>query len=80
MRVSDSTPSARRTWSGTSASPGGVRDALLGLAESLGSNVLLVQFNQGAMPHEMFLRQIERSAEEVLPAIQRYDVTRMLAT
>ena len=60
-------------------SPAEVRDALLGLAESLGSNVLLVQFNQGAMPHEMFLRQIERFAAEVLPDIHRHDVTKVLA-
>jgi len=60
-------------------SPAEVRDALLGLAESLGSNIVLVQFNQGAMPHEMFLRQIERFGAEVLLDIQRHDVTKGLA-
>ena len=56
-----------------------VRDSLLALAEALGSNVLLLQFNQGAMPHEMFLRQIERFAAEVLPVLKRHDVTKVLA-
>jgi len=60
-------------------SPAEVRDALLALAEALGSNVLLLQFNQGAMPHEMFLRQIERFAAEVLPDLKRHDVTKVLA-
>ena len=60
-------------------SPAEVRDSLLALAEALGSNVLLLQFNQGAMPHEMFLRQIERFAAEVLPDLKRHDVTKVLA-
>ena len=59
--------------------PAEVRDSLLALAQALGSNVLLLQFNQGAMPHEMFLRQIERFAAEVLPDLQRHDVTKVLA-
>jgi alkanesulfonate monooxygenase SsuD/methylene tetrahydromethanopterin reductase-like flavin-dependent oxidoreductase (luciferase family) len=60
-------------------SPAEVRDSLLALAEALGSNVLLLQFNQGAMPHEMFLHQIERFAAEVLPDLKRHDVTKVLA-
>ena len=56
-------------------SPAQVTDALVELAGALGSNVLLLQFNQGAMPHEMFLRQIERFAADVLPALQRHRVT-----
>ena len=59
-------------------SPTEVRDALLALAESLGSNVLLLQFNQGAMPHEMFLRQIERFAADVLPDLKRHEVSATL--
>jgi alkanesulfonate monooxygenase SsuD/methylene tetrahydromethanopterin reductase-like flavin-dependent oxidoreductase (luciferase family) len=55
-------------------SPAEVRDALIGLAEALGSNVLLLQFNQGAMPHEMFVNQIRRFAAEVLPDLRGYTV------
>ena len=55
-------------------SPAEVRDQLIGLGEALGSNVLLVQFNQGAMPHDMFMNQIRRFAADVLPAVQRHQV------
>src|SRR5262249_11082149 len=55
--------------------PAEVRDALVSLAEALGSNVLLVQFNQGAMPHDMFVRQIQRFAAEVLPDLRKHQVT-----
>jgi alkanesulfonate monooxygenase SsuD/methylene tetrahydromethanopterin reductase-like flavin-dependent oxidoreductase (luciferase family) len=58
-------------------SPAEVRDALIGLAEALGSNVLLLQFNRGAMPHAMFMRQIRRFAAEVLPDLQRHAVRAM---
>jgi alkanesulfonate monooxygenase SsuD/methylene tetrahydromethanopterin reductase-like flavin-dependent oxidoreductase (luciferase family) len=60
-------------------SPGQVRDTLIGLAESLGSNVLLVQFNQGAMPHGMFVDQIRRFARDVLPDLKRHVVTKVVA-
>jgi alkanesulfonate monooxygenase SsuD/methylene tetrahydromethanopterin reductase-like flavin-dependent oxidoreductase (luciferase family) len=59
-------------------SPAEVRDQLIALGEALGSNVLLLQFNQGAMPHDMFVSQIRRFAEDVLPAVQRHQVTRSL--
>lgn len=53
-------------------SPAEVRDALLGLSAALGSNILLVQFNQGAMPHEMFMQQIQRFAAEVMPDLRKH--------
>jgi alkanesulfonate monooxygenase SsuD/methylene tetrahydromethanopterin reductase-like flavin-dependent oxidoreductase (luciferase family) len=56
-------------------SPAQVRDQLIALAEALGSNTLLVQFNQGAMPHEMFMNQIRRFAADVLPHLHRHNVT-----
>ena len=58
-------------------SPAQVRDALIELADALGSNVLLLQFNQGAMPHDMYLRQIRRFADEVLPDLRRHTVTKV---
>jgi alkanesulfonate monooxygenase SsuD/methylene tetrahydromethanopterin reductase-like flavin-dependent oxidoreductase (luciferase family) len=60
-------------------SPAQVRDALLDLAESLGSNRLLIQFNQGAMPQAMFLEQIRRFAQDVLPELKRHVVTKVVA-
>jgi hypothetical protein len=34
-----------------------------------------IAFNQGAMPHEMFVRNLQRIGTEVLPAIQAHAVT-----
>jgi hypothetical protein len=36
---------------------------LLELAEALGSDTVLVQFNQGAMPQAMLMEQIKRFGE-----------------
>ncbi|HKB25965.1 MAG TPA: ATP-binding cassette domain-containing protein [Methylomirabilota bacterium] len=57
--------------------PADVRDALIGLADALGAGTLLLQFNQGAMPHEMFVNPIRRFAAEVLPAVRRHTVTKV---
>ena len=75
MTADDLKGNERLCW----GSPAEVRDALIRLAESLGSNTLLVQFNQGAMPHEMFLRQIKRFAQEVLPDLKKHVVTKVVA-
>jgi len=60
-------------------SPAEVAETLIGLGEALGANTLLVQFNQGAMPHEMFVRQLRRFAAEVLPAVRQHTVKVALA-
>jgi alkanesulfonate monooxygenase SsuD/methylene tetrahydromethanopterin reductase-like flavin-dependent oxidoreductase (luciferase family) len=75
MTADDLKTNERLCW----GSPAQVRDQLLGLAEALGSNILLVQFNQGAMPHDMFVNQIRRFATEVMPDLRRHVVTRALA-
>ena len=51
MSMEDLARNERLCW----GTPEQVRETLIGLAESLGSNTVLVQFNQGAMPHEMFV-------------------------
>ena len=71
MTAEDLERNERLCW----GTPEQVRDALIGLAEALGANTVLVQFNQGAMPHEMFVRQIQRFGAEVLPAIKPHEVT-----
>jgi hypothetical protein len=71
MTADDLRSNERLCW----GSPAEVRDQLIGLGEALGSNVLLLQFNQGAMPHDMFVNQIRRFATDVLPAVQRHQVT-----
>jgi hypothetical protein len=35
----------------------------------------MLNFNQGAMPYEMFLQNLERFGKEVLPAVQAHQVT-----
>jgi alkanesulfonate monooxygenase SsuD/methylene tetrahydromethanopterin reductase-like flavin-dependent oxidoreductase (luciferase family) len=71
MTAEDLERNERLCW----GTPEQVRDALIGLAEALGANTVLVQFNQGAMPHEMFVNQIQRFGAEVLPAIKPHEVT-----
>jgi len=71
--MADLERSERLCW----GTPVQVRDALLGLAEALGANILLLQFNQGAMPHEMFVRRIRRFAAEVLPDLRKHTVTKV---
>ena len=51
-----------------------VTTKLIGSAEALGSNILLVSLNHGAMPGDMFKEQIRRFAKEVLPALQAHEV------
>jgi hypothetical protein len=48
---------------------------LIELGESLGAGTLMLNFNQGAMPHEMFVQNVERFGKEVLPAVQAHAVT-----
>jgi len=54
-----------------------VIDKLIGDAEHYGANALLLMMNLGAMPHELFLKQIRRFAKEVLPALQAHEVKRV---
>ena len=58
-------------------SPGEVQEALIERAEAVGSNTLLLNFNRGAMPHELFVRTLERFGQEVLPGLQAHQVTRV---
>ena len=58
-------------------SPEEVRDSLIELSDQLGASTLMLNFNQGAMPHDMFMRNVRRFGEEVLPAVQAHQVTRV---
>jgi alkanesulfonate monooxygenase SsuD/methylene tetrahydromethanopterin reductase-like flavin-dependent oxidoreductase (luciferase family) len=75
MTAEDLKRSDRLCW----GTPAQVGEALVELAEALGASTLLLQFNQGALPHAMFMNQIRRFAAEVLPALQRHRVTKALA-
>jgi len=63
--------SERLAW----GTPEQVRDTLIELASALGAGTLMLNFNQGAMPHALFLHNLERFGQEVLPALQAHQVT-----
>ncbi len=68
---------AQQAENGPWGSPKRVADCIIAEAERLGSDTLIVSMNRGAMPQEMFLRQIHRFGTEVLPILQRHKVTRV---
>ena len=71
MTLDDVQRNERVCW----GTPEEVRDSLIELADSLGGNTLMLNLNQGAMPHEMFMRNVKRFGEEVLPALKAHQVT-----
>jgi alkanesulfonate monooxygenase SsuD/methylene tetrahydromethanopterin reductase-like flavin-dependent oxidoreductase (luciferase family) len=54
-----------------------VRDRLIASADEVGANTLLISFNRGAMPNDMFMEQLRRFGAEVLPALQAHEVTKV---
>ena len=48
---------------------------MIELADSLGGSTLMLNLNQGAMPHDMFMRNVKQFGEEVLPALKARKVT-----
>ena len=55
-------------------SPDDVVNGILREVEQTGAGNLLLMCNGGAMPQKMFLNQIKRIGEEVLPRLQKYNV------
>jgi alkanesulfonate monooxygenase SsuD/methylene tetrahydromethanopterin reductase-like flavin-dependent oxidoreductase (luciferase family) len=47
---------------------------IIDAAESAGANTVQLAMNRGALPHDLFMAQIERFAREVLPALQAHEV------
>jgi alkanesulfonate monooxygenase SsuD/methylene tetrahydromethanopterin reductase-like flavin-dependent oxidoreductase (luciferase family) len=56
-----------------------VTERLIDVAEHAGANSLLLSFNLGAVPYELFREQVRRFAREVLPTLQAHQVTRVPA-
>jgi len=54
-----------------------VRDKLIETAEAVGANTLLISFNRGAMPGDMFMDQLRRFGKDVLPALQAHEVKKV---
>jgi alkanesulfonate monooxygenase SsuD/methylene tetrahydromethanopterin reductase-like flavin-dependent oxidoreductase (luciferase family) len=57
--------------------PDEVAERLINAADQAGAAQVNVMLNRGAMPHDMFMHQIRRFAEEVLPKLQAHQVTRV---
>jgi len=55
-----------------------VRERIIAAADHAGASTVLINMNRGAMPQEMFLNQIRRFASDVLPDLQKHQVTRTL--
>jgi alkanesulfonate monooxygenase SsuD/methylene tetrahydromethanopterin reductase-like flavin-dependent oxidoreductase (luciferase family) len=47
---------------------------IIDAADSAGANQVQLAMNRGALPHALFMAQIERFAREVLPALQAHEV------
>jgi hypothetical protein len=45
----------------------------------MGANVLLLNMNLGALPHDMHLEQVRRFGRDVLPKLQAHQVRRVPA-
>ena len=56
-----------------------VAERIIAQAEHAGANMVQIGLNRGAMPHEMFMEQIRRFAEGVLPRLQAHQVKRVRA-
>jgi len=55
-------------------SPKEVAERLIGKAEQMGANQVLINMNLGALPFELFQEQIRRFGREVLPLLQAHEV------
>lgn len=54
-----------------------VTERLIAAADRTGAGTVLLSFNRGAMPNEMFVEQIRRFAREVLPALHAHELSRV---
>jgi hypothetical protein len=56
-----------------------VTDKLIADAERYGANSLLLMMSLGAMPKDVFVKQLRRFAKEVLPTLQAHQVKKVPA-
>jgi alkanesulfonate monooxygenase SsuD/methylene tetrahydromethanopterin reductase-like flavin-dependent oxidoreductase (luciferase family) len=55
--------------------PDEVVERIIAAADSAGAHTVQLNLNRGAMPHDMFIEQIRRVADKVLPRLQAHQVT-----
>ena len=51
-----------------------VAERIIAATDSAGANQVQLAINRGALPHDLFMAQIERFAREVLPRLQAHEV------
>jgi alkanesulfonate monooxygenase SsuD/methylene tetrahydromethanopterin reductase-like flavin-dependent oxidoreductase (luciferase family) len=51
-----------------------VIEKIIDAADHAGASTVLVSLNRGVMPHDLFMEQVQRFAEEVLPALHAHEV------
>jgi alkanesulfonate monooxygenase SsuD/methylene tetrahydromethanopterin reductase-like flavin-dependent oxidoreductase (luciferase family) len=54
-----------------------VTERIINAANRTGAGTVLLSFNRGAMPQELFVEQIRRFAREILPALQAHEVSKV---
>src|SRR5689334_547537 len=59
--------------------PEEVAQRIIAQADHAGANMVQIGLNRGAMPHQLFMNQIERFAKQVLPILQAHVVKRVPA-
>ncbi len=70
----DARPSRSRRSRCRLAPPTQVAQRIIDAADSAGANQVQLAMNRGALPHDLFMAQIERFAKEVLPILQAHEV------
>lgn len=71
VTLDDAVRGTRMPW----GNPDEVREVLIKRADMDGTNTMLLTLNTGGLPHELFMRNLKRFGEEVLPALQEHQVT-----
>ncbi|HLI22369.1 MAG TPA: LLM class flavin-dependent oxidoreductase [Stellaceae bacterium] len=56
---------------------GEVTERIISAANRTGAGTVILSFNRGAMPNEMFVEQVRRFAREVLSALQAHQIARV---
>jgi alkanesulfonate monooxygenase SsuD/methylene tetrahydromethanopterin reductase-like flavin-dependent oxidoreductase (luciferase family) len=74
MTMEDVARAAENMPWGTAAE---VTERLIAAANRTGAGTVILSFNRGAMPQEMFVEQIRRFARDILPALQAHEVSRV---
>jgi alkanesulfonate monooxygenase SsuD/methylene tetrahydromethanopterin reductase-like flavin-dependent oxidoreductase (luciferase family) len=64
---------------GAFGTPDEVAQKIIAAVDEAGAGTVMLVCNPGAMPQEMFLRQIERLGKEVVPRLQAHKVLRVKA-